>query len=461
MKILCLTLNHETAPVELRERFAFSPHERAALLDELIAATGWAEAVVLCTCNRSEFYLAAETAGGDPMPVIAARKGLDPETLGPVIRRLEDRDAAGHLFALVCGLESMVLGEHEILGQVKEAYGSALTRCATGKTLNLLFQRAFQIAKRIRNEQAPGRHRVSVASLAVSRLLELRPDLAATRIALWGTGAVGRAVIQALDAAGARGVTVLSRDPRRGAALAAPVGGSARPSTEAALVLADCEVLLCATSAPHAVVTPDLVRGRPPDRPLLLIDLAVPRDVDPAVAALPGVRLLDIDAVGAEAADAAQARARARHGLLPTIHREADAFWGCLGARRSDHCLAAWRREAHAAMTEELERLHAEWRDATPAIRERFDTMAHRLLHRLLHRPTSAMARALREGLPCQDFLRAPATDDEPLTGPYPEPEADPEAGADLRPGVGGQPTRDDGTAAGESDPEGRREAGC
>lgn len=311
MNIVCCGLSHRTAQVDVRERFAFGGLELPAALRGLTATAGVREGVILSTCNRVEHYAVLEgDLAGDP-----ERGRRLAETF--FWRRREEQGCAGgidgaqffhvdgpraveHLFRVACGLESMVLGETEILGQVKQAYTAALEAGATGRTLNKLFQRAFQAAKQARSRTCIGRGSVSVASAAADLAEKLFGDLAGCQTLVLGAGEIGAGAARSLLARGMRRLLVANRTPARAAALAAELGGQAASFTRWDAEARDIDILVTSTSAPGLVVSRDqlagLMRDRA-DRPLFVIDLAVPRNVEPSANDLEGVYLYDIDSL--------------------------------------------------------------------------------------------------------------------------------------------------------------------
>jgi len=312
MQLLCIGLNHKTAPVEVRERFAV----HAARLGESAAAVvrilGTGEAVVLSTCNRTEFYLAAT----DPA---AARQQLAAhlsESIGPLSLandhwyHRERMDAAEHLCRVVSGLDSMMLGETEIFGQVKQAYQAALESQATGHLLNRLFQRAFSIGKKVRTQTSIQEGSTSVGSVAVDLAEKIFGRLSDSEVMILGAGEMSRVTAQSLVSRGARSIFVTNRSFDRAVQLAGEMGGSAVRFDDWQSVLSRVDIVIASTGAPHAIIQKqhvEKVRKSRKFRPLFFIDIAVPRDIDPAVAEIEEVYLYDIDTLE-QLADEARAR---------------------------------------------------------------------------------------------------------------------------------------------------------
>lgn len=301
MPVLVLGLSHHTAPVSVRERFAFSDKQLPAALAQLRAG-GWAEeAVIVSTCNRVELYVAAsrppaETFAGLHRFLLESHGQGEP--VDGVCYRLVEPDSLVHLCRVAAGLDSMVLGETEILGQLKRAYGLALEHGHTGPVLNRLFQCAFHVAKQVRTQTAIQRGSVSVGSVAVELAEKIFHRLADRDVMVIGAGDTSEKTARALLSRGARSILVANRSHDRAQALASQLGGRAIRFEEWETFFEQIDIVISSTSAPHyildqAKLEPIMKRRR--GRPLLLIDIAVPRDVDPAVNQMPNVYLYNID----------------------------------------------------------------------------------------------------------------------------------------------------------------------
>lgn len=298
MNLFCIGLSHHTAGVSLRERFAVDAGMRAGLLEAMRLRASLPEVVLLSTCNRVEVY------GLAPDAALAARCCADflQEAAGVEAEfyRHEQTESARHLFRVACGLDSMVVGETEILGQVKEAYAAALEGGATGAALNRLFQSAFRVAKQVRTETAITRGAVSVGSVAVDLAEKICGDLATCRLLLLGAGEAGTRVARSLQSRGVAGLIFANRTFDRAAELSAELGGMALHFDRWPSALKDVDIVIGATAARERLLAAEellphlAVRG---DRPLFFVDLAVPRDFDPALNALEGVYLHDMDSL--------------------------------------------------------------------------------------------------------------------------------------------------------------------
>jgi len=298
MELVCVGLNHRTAPVEVRERFAVPQGKLGDSAKELLQIDGLEESVVLSTCNRTEFYLAgdhAELAAMELRRRLAQAHGADSDPHWYEHHRIQ---AAKHLCRVVSGLDSMVLGETEIFGQAKDAYRQALDAGATSGVLNRVFQRAFGIGKKVRTDTRIQEGATSVAGAAVELAEKIFGKLAGCRVIVIGAGDMSRQTAQALVSRGASSVFVTNRSYDKAVGLAEEMGGRAVHFDEWQSVLAGVDVVISSTSAPHPVVLShhiESVRRIRKFRPLFLIDIAVPRDIDPACGEIEEVYLYDID----------------------------------------------------------------------------------------------------------------------------------------------------------------------
>jgi len=309
MNVVVIGLSHHSSPVELRERFAFAEAKIPDALKSLRASGVADEAVVLSTCNRVEIYAATAL---EPARAIAELKQFlvtlhaYDAALGDELYTLAEPQSLQHLFQVACGLDSMVLGETEILGQLKKAYDLAFQHKHTGARLNKAFQRAFHVAKHVRTETNIQRGSVSVASVAVELAEKIFNSLQDREVLVIGAGETSEKTARALLSRGARGVVFANRSPDRAVALAAELGGRAVSFDDWGAEFQKIDIAVSSTSAPHHIL--DRARLEPlmqarQQRPLLLIDIAVPRDIDPEVNFLENVYLYNIDDLQAIAAD--------------------------------------------------------------------------------------------------------------------------------------------------------------
>ena len=295
-----LGASHHTAPIAVRERLALDETRAAALAARLQQTPGVGEFALLSTCNRVELYgVGSSTAVLATLrTTFAETTGCAPAELEGVLELRQNHDVVSHLFSVAAGLDSQIVGETEILGQVKAAYESALARHWTGPVLNRVFQKAFQAAKHVRTHTAIGAGQISVASVAVDLAGKIFGDLSPVNILVVGAGDIGLKTVQAFQSRGARSITVASRTLSKAEETAAAAGGWAASMAELPEVLAAADIVASSTAAPGLVLTQELVAAamkRRAARPLFLIDLALPRDIDPEAAKLANVYLYNLD----------------------------------------------------------------------------------------------------------------------------------------------------------------------
>jgi glutamyl-tRNA reductase len=300
MDLLCLGLNHRTAPVDIRERFAVGNTKLGEASSELMVLAEATEAVVISTCNRTEFYLAADGARAafERIEIRLAQKIQVDSSVAAHFYRKEKAEAAKHLCRVVSGLDSMMLGETEIFGQVKHAYASALEAGATGSILNKVFQRAFGVGKKVRTETSIQEGSTSVGNVAVDLAEKIFGHLKDSEVMILGAGEMSRITAQSLVSRGAKSIFVANRSFDRAQELATEMGGSAVRFDDWQKVLERVDVVISSTGAPHAIIQrADVEKARRARkyRPLFFIDIAVPRDIDPAVGEIEEVYLYDID----------------------------------------------------------------------------------------------------------------------------------------------------------------------
>jgi glutamyl-tRNA reductase len=392
--LLTLGVSHHTASLSLREKLALTEGKAAGVLSALVSEGPISEAVALSTCNRTELYLVAtdsveaETAG---LGVLAREAGIPPtELLGPLYS-LREADAARHLYRVTAGLDSMILGEAEIQGQVKRAYELALVEGATGPILNRMFRGALAAGKRARTETAVGEKGVSIPSVAVELAQRTLGDLSARQVLLIGAGETAELTARSLAARGSDAVFIANRGYNRAISLAERFGGNAVRIDELPLQLASADIVVSTTNSPHHLIErPELevIIGQRDEKPLLLLDLAVPRDIDPECREVEGVSLFDVDEVQAiveRNASGREAEARRAGGILDS---ELSRFERWLGTQEVMPTVAALRERAEGIVTQVLAENATRWESLSPTDRERIEQMARAIANRLLHEPT-------------------------------------------------------------------------
>jgi glutamyl-tRNA reductase len=300
MPILCLGLSHQTAPIELRERLVYSTSVLKATLARCKGGpAGYSELALLSTCNRLELYAVAPTEQFDALvEILSETSGLPQAELESHLYRHAQAKAVIHLSRVAAGLDSMILGEPQILGQVAEAYQVARSEGMAGPILSKLFRTAIRAGKRARSETAISRNPASVGSVAVKLAEAVVGNLAAARALVLGAGEMAELMVEAFRVQGAGHIVVVSRTQARAVQLAQRWSAQPVPFESLAQVLADSDIVLAAAAAPHVLITPDLARAalaRRLERPLVFIDIAVPRNVDPQVGDLQNVRCYNLD----------------------------------------------------------------------------------------------------------------------------------------------------------------------
>ena len=299
MNIFCGGINHQNAPLEIREKFAVSQSALGETLQAVRSIDGTVGAVILSTCNRVEYYAASlcpVRAFEGLRAMLRERTGID----SPPLYFHDTPGSVRHLFRVASGLDSMVIGETEILGQVKKAYSAAAELGSTTRHLNKLFQHAFRVAKHVRTETQITRGATSVGSVATELAGKIFGDLTGRRVMILGAGETSERTARSLVSRGVKTVIVSNRTYDRAAKLAEEIGGLAIHFDHWQNAFNDVDILICSTSAPHAILTKEklapMMRSRP-ERPLFVIDLAVPRDAEAAINEIEGVFLYDIDSL--------------------------------------------------------------------------------------------------------------------------------------------------------------------
>ncbi len=396
-ELLALGVSHKTAPLELRERLAFTEGRATAVLAELTAHEEIHEAVAVSTCNRTELYLVATdavAAESAALAVLARQADRRPTELADSLYALRGSGVARHLFSVAAGLDSMIVGEAEIQGQVKRAYELALVEGSTGPVANRLFRDALAAGKRVRTETGVGRSRLSVASVAADlafRNVKAQADDGDPRVLVIGAGEQGELTARALKQRGAHAVFVANRRYDRALALADRYDGAAVPLDSLPSELARADIVVSCTSSPHQLVGREelgLVLEERADRPLVIIDIAVPRDVDPTVRELPGVTLYDMDDLEREVARNRSGREAEAERARELVDRDVERFDGWLGSLDVLPTIRGLRERADAIVDQVLAENAPRWESLSAADRERLAALCRSLVARLFHEPT-------------------------------------------------------------------------
>jgi glutamyl-tRNA reductase len=395
--LLALGISHKTAPLELREQCALTEGRAAGVVRGLLEFDSISEAAALSTCNRTELYLVAEdpvVAETDVLGRLAHEAGIRlTELLGPLYS-LHGTDAARHLYEVTAGLDSMIVGEAEIQGQVKRAYELALVENATGPVLNRVFRGALAAGKRVRTETAIGEKGVSIPSVAVELAQRNLGDLTHRRVLLVGAGETAELTARALAARGVETVFIANRRYNRAIGLAEHFGGRAVRIEEMPGQVEQADIVVASTNSPHHLIERnelEVIMEARGGRPLLMIDLAVPRDIDPDCREVPGVSLYDVDDVQAMVERNASGREAEATGARSIIDAELATFERWLASQEVMPTVAALRERADAIVEQVLAENSSRWENLSEADRERLTVMAKAIAGRILHEPTLRM----------------------------------------------------------------------
>ncbi len=393
-ELLTLGVSHKTAPVGLRERLSFGESEAIEFLGRMTATEQVREAVVISTCNRTEVYLVA----GDPVQAesevlgaLARRADIRPTELAGAIYSPRNCDAARQLFRVTCGLESMIVGEAEIQGQVRRAHELAMRCGATGPLSNRLFAAAISTGKRVRTETAIGANRVSVPTVAVELAHSVLGDLAERHVVIIGAGETSEGTARALADQGAGTIFVANRHADRALSVAQRFGGSVVGLEQLPEQLVKADIVVASTASPHAIVEREaleLVMDERRGRALLLIDIAVPRDIDPACRDLDGVSLYDIDDLQAVIDLNLSSRAEETPRAMEIVEEEIRRFARWMGQLDALPTVAALHERAENIVAQVLAENTGRWEAASQRDIARVEAMARAVAARLLHEPT-------------------------------------------------------------------------
>jgi glutamyl-tRNA reductase len=391
--VLVVGANFRSAPLELLERLAVDPEQRPKALARLLDAPHVHEGVIVSTCNRVEVYTAVSRfhgGAGDARRFLADLHGVGVEEFADYLYEYYDERAVRHLFAVASGIDSMVVGEAQILGQVREAFQAAQAEGAVGPVLAALFTRAIKVGRRARRETGIGDGLASTLTVGLRVVRSHLGDLAGRRVLLVGAGGLARLAGRTLRQAGAGELVVANRTAARGAALAAELQGRSVPLERVAAELADADLVIAATTGARPTVTRAAVAGalarRPQRRPLVLLDLGVPRDVEAEVHQLPGVVLADLDGLRAvlETDDGPRHRVERVRAL---IAEEARAFMGGQREARLAPTIRALRARAEQVRQQELARAAGRLAGLDERERAAVDAVTRRVVDKLLHHP--------------------------------------------------------------------------
>lgn len=394
MSLIVVGVNHRTVPLSLLERMTVSPSHVAKALHDLSEREHIVEVALLSTCNRTEIYARCtrfHAAVGDVRDFLAAHSGADPDDLADHLYTYFDDAAISHLFTVAAGLDSMIVGEGEILGQVRSAWKMAEKEQTVSGALARAFRHAVESGKKVRTATEIGRQPVSIASAAVAVAAERLGGLGGRRVLVVGAGEMGEGLALAAQNRGAGEICIANRSADRARRLAARVGGRAVPLTRLVAELAEADLVFASTGSDevllerHAV---DPVVAWRTERPLLVVDVALPRDVDPGIGEIEGVTLLDLDDLREYAAMSAEQRRQATSRARQIVTEELDRFRQDHRAREVAPVVTALRAAGERVRAAEMERFAARLAGLDDETRETIEALTKRIVNKLLHEPT-------------------------------------------------------------------------
>jgi glutamyl-tRNA reductase len=403
-ELLALGANHKTAPLPLREKLALPDGRAARVMAELVGHEEVHEAVAISTCNRTELYLVtADSVEAENLAlgILSRQAGLRPTELLGAIYSLRGSAAVEHLFSVTAGLDSMIVGEAEVQGQVKRSYEQALVEGVTGPVANRLFRDALGTGKRVRSETGIARSSVSVSSVAVKLAADFLGDLSNRRVLVIGAGENAELTARALRDRGVETLFVANRRYDRALGLAQRYGGRAIAFDSLPGELEHADIVVTATGAPHQIVGREeleFVAASRMGRPLVMIDLAVPRDIEPGVRDCPGIALYDMDDLQAEVAKNLSGRQAEADEAQVIVREEVARFEEWLDGLDVVPTISALRRRGDEIVEQVLRENESRWESLSEADRERVATLASAVVSRLLHEPTRMLRGAASEG---------------------------------------------------------------
>lgn len=397
MYILCLGLNHQTAGLNLRERLAFSDEQLKSTLARLGCGNGAcpqaiSEMVILSTCNRVEIYAFSSDPSFDALEdFLEEVQGVSRNEFSIHLYRLRGADAVTHLLQVAAGLDSMVLGETQILGQVTRAFELARGQNAAGPVLSRLFQTALHAGKRARAETGIGQNPASISSVAVRLAQQTVASLPAAQVLVLGAGEMAELAVEALRKRGVTRIQVVNRTLARARRLAGRWDGEAATFEKLPLALGQADIIITSTSAPHTIISPEMISKARSGRPLVIIDIALPRDVDPAVGELPEVCLYDLDNLQAHLEKSLARRESAVPQVEVIINEVQAEFNEYIHMLDVFPLIAELHQRAESIRQVELEKTLRRLPELTEAERQHLQAMTRALVKKILHAPITRL----------------------------------------------------------------------
>ncbi len=399
-RVVVLGMSHKSAPVEVREKLAISEESAVEAMHELTALKDIDEAVVISTCNRVEVVVGssnADSAAATLRHYLSRRADADPAWLERYVYCYEGDAGIQHLFRVAGSLDSLVVGEPQILGQVKSAFRVG-TECGTvGKLLTRTFDHALKTAKRVRTETAIAENAVSISYAAVELAKKVFGRLDGKGVTVVGAGKMGALALRHLRETGVHRVDIVNRSLQRAESLAADIGGLAHPMTELPALLESTDIVITSTGSQHYVVTRDMVRDamrRRRQRPLFLVDIAVPRDIDPRCDGLPNVYLFDVDDLGKVVEANLRTRIAEASKAETIIREEAAHLSRWISSHEAVPTIVMLRRKLNQVKDAEVARLVRNNPNLDPEAREVAERLAVSLVNKILHDPTISLREA-------------------------------------------------------------------
>jgi glutamyl-tRNA reductase len=400
MTLALIGVNYKTAPIELRERIAISREDLPETTRALAAVPGVAECMIVSTCNRVEILAALEGPAADLPGFLHRQFGLDPALLAPHIYQHHDQDAVRHLFRVAASLDSMVVGEPQILGQVKEAFTVARASGTVGAHLEHLLQSAFAAAKRVRTETEIGSNSVSIASVAVELARKIFGSLNGRTVFLVGAGKMSELAARHLVQQGAGTILVTNRTQERARQLAEPFKGRVIPFEQLYEAASEADIVISSTGAPHPIFRREHGQAfmhRRRNRPMFFIDIAVPRDVDPAVNQLEGIFVYDIDDLQAVAASHMAERSRQAGDAEALIAAEVARFHERQRTVNVAPAIVALQHQGEEIRQAELRRMQAKLGTLSAEQAAAVEALTRGIVNKFLHPHMQALKQAARE----------------------------------------------------------------
>ena len=394
MSIVVLGVNHKSAPIDVIERVTISDESLPKSLHGLVSRDHVRETVVLSTCNRTEVYVVAEKFHGafaDVSDFFCEISGLTVEELQPHFYSQHDDAAVSHLFEVASGLDSAVLGETEILGQVRDAWEKARSESTSRTSLNLLFRHALEVGKRARTETSISKSTASVSHAAVEMATDILGTISGRKVLVIGAGDMGAGIARALANAGSQSVTVMNRSRERAEQLAQSVGAVVSHIDELQNAIREADVVLTCTGAGDAIISVEDVRqarGENQNSPLLIVDIAVPRDVEHEVGDLHGVTLRDLHDLRDWAQAGIEARQQEAEEVRRIVGEEVERFGQEVKARQAAPLVAELHERAETIRRSEIERYASRLSGLTPEQREAVEALSKAVVAKLLHSPS-------------------------------------------------------------------------